>query len=386
MKVAIDVLNQSPDFATGLLSLYVQLARNLPDRSTDIKYLFASAWEDVEYYQSKSSKIRVCGAGWGNRHRLLRVFSEHFILGSALKKEAPDIVLHCGGGIAPIHFPQKAKLILAIWGMHHLDQGEITISQRLYRHILFQHSLNRADVVLVNSQYTKDILCKNYKNISAPIVKIYHGVDLTLFFPDAASSTSRKSLNKFGISDKFILFVGQIYPYKLLHILVEGYCKLVHKERIKHKLLVVGSFAKMHGSGSGYHNMIVKILTRHNLIDQVVFVENVTLADLRAFYSLADLYVQPSSSETFGRTVIEAMACGCPVLAAHAAATPEILGDAGWYYETKSSDDCASKMGELLMDTTAREFCTAKGIERAKMFSFEQEMTELISLFRSMKQ
>jgi glycosyltransferase involved in cell wall biosynthesis len=91
--------------------------------------------------------------------------------------------------------------------------------------------------------------------------------------------------------------------------------------------------------------------------------------------------VQPSINETFGRTVIEAMACGAPVLAARAGATPEILADAGAYYEGRDVEACAGRIGEILGDDNKRREMTQKGLARAQEFSYDIEVARLVELF-----
>jgi glycosyltransferase involved in cell wall biosynthesis len=79
--------------------------------------------------------------------------------------------------------------------------------------------------------------------------------------------------------------------------------------------------------------------------------------------------------------VIEAMACGAPVLAARAGATPEILAGAGRYYEAQDVEGCAREIAVILQDGELREQLRAQGLERAKAFSYEGELDHLIEIF-----
>ena len=377
MKVAVDVLFQSPNHSTGALSWFTQFARRAPARDPGTDYVFLTGNNDVAYYQEKNPAVRVEAAGWGNDRRLLRILSEHFLLAPALKRVGADILFHGSSGVAPLVMPRKTKLILAIWGMQHLAADDIRWEQRLYRRLLFRPGLRRADAILVNSAYSRNLLLAHYRDIRVPVEVVHHGVDFNLFHPcpDAAE------LAALGITGPYVLFVGQLYPYKLLHVLAEAFARTVAALKLPHRLVVVGNFTRTDSMGSQYRDRIAGLLAAQQLGDRLVTLDKVGIKGLRALYAGADLYVQPSSSETFGRTVIEAMACGTPVLAARAGATPEILGDAGRYYESLDVEACAAEIGAILGDADLRQSLRHKGLERARDFSYEGELDRLIAVF-----
>jgi glycosyltransferase involved in cell wall biosynthesis len=184
------------------------------------------------------------------------------------------------------------------------------------------------------------------------------------------------------VNGPYVLFVGQLYPYKLLHILAEAFARAAASRGLPHKLVVVGSFSRTDSMGEAYRGQILKTLADAGLSDRLVALEDVGIRDLRALYAGAELYVQSSAAETFGRTVIEAMACGAPVLAARAGATPEILADAGRYYEAQDAEGCAREISAILTDQELRGQLRAQGLKRAQDFSYEGELDHLIRIFR----
>ncbi len=377
MKVAVDVLFQSPNHSTGALSWFTQFARTVPARDPGTDYLYLAGRNDVAYYQDKNRNLAVEAAGWGNDRRVLRIFSEHFLLAPALKRLGADILFHGGSGVAPLVMPRRTKLILAIWGMQHLAAGDIRWEQRLYRRLMFRPGLRRADAILVNSAYSRDLLLSHYRDIRVPVEVVHHGVDFDLFHPGADAS----ALAGLGITGPYVLFVGQLYPYKLLHVLVEAFARAISVRKLPHRLVVVGSFTRTDSMGAAYRERVAGMLAGAGLADRLVTLDKVEIKGLRALYAGADLYVQPSSSETFGRTVIEAMACGTPILAARAGATPEILAEAGHYYEALDVAACAAKIGAILSDAELRQDLCRKGLERARSFSYEGELDRLIAIF-----
>lgn len=377
MKVALDVLFQSPRHSTGALGWFTQFARTAPQRDPATEYVYLAGRRDVAYYQEKNPRIEVESAGWGNDRRLLRIFSEHFLLAPALRRVGADILFHGSSGVAPLVMPRRTKLILAIWGMQHLAAGDIRWEQRIYRRLLFRPGLRRADAILVNSAYTRDLLLSHYRDIRAPVEVVHHGVDFKLFYPGAAEA----DLAPLGLSKPYILFVGQLYPYKLLHILAQAFASAASLHHLPHKLVVVGNFTRADTMGVAYRSHIREILAAAGLQDRLVSLDKVAVSELRALYAGADLYVQPSLSESFGRTVIEAMACGAPVLAARAGATPEILGDAGRYYEARDVSGCAGEIAAILTSPALQQCLSETGLTRARHFSYEAEVDRLIAIF-----
>jgi glycosyltransferase involved in cell wall biosynthesis len=381
MKVAIDVLSQSPGHSTGALSWFLQFAHAAPARDPANEYVLIAGRGDVDYYRGKNPGTRVAGAGWGNSRRILRILSEHLLLSPVLKRENADILFHGGSGVAPLRLPRELKLVLAIWGMQHVASSDIRWEQKLYRSLFFKPGLRRANVILVNSAYTRDLLLAHYDDIRAPIEVVHHGVDLGLFHPGRAAE-DRDRLARRGVTGPYVLFVGQIYPYKKLDVLADGYCRAMSHAGLQHQLVVVGSFGRLDSMGSSYRRQIEAMMAAAGFQDRLVLLEHVNVEELRALYASAALYVQPSASETFGRTVIEAMACGSPVVAARAAATPEILGDAGLYYETEDAQACAAQMLAVLQDDALRRDSVLKGLARAQQFSYDGEVGKLIAIFR----
>ena len=382
MKIAVDVLFQSPTHSTGALSWFTQFARLAPGRDPANTYVYVAGRDDVDYYRQKNPALQVEGAGWGNRRRILRILSEHFLLGPALKRLGADILFHGSSGVAPLVMPRRTKLVLAIWGMQHVAAADIRWEQRLYRRLLFRPGLARADAILVNSAYTRDLLLKHYGDaIRGPVEVVHHGVDFNLFRPGPLSAAEFAPLAARGVTQPYVLFVGQLYPYKLLHVLAEAFAKAVGPRGLPHKLVVVGSFSRTDSMGNAYRDQILRTLADAGLSDRLVAVEDVGIQDLRALYAGADLYVQSSAAETFGRTVIEAMACGAPVLAARAGATPEILADAGYYYEAHDVEGCAREIAAILGDEGLRGQLRAQGLKRAQDFSYEGELDHLIRIF-----
>lgn len=383
MRVGINVLAQSPRAFTGSLSQFLQMGDMLPGVDPGTHYALLAGRADMDFYRARTRVDDVFDAGISDRGTLLRIASEHVALGRACARHDVDVLFHGSSGSAPLFLPKRTKLVLGIWGAQSPSSIALPWSKRLYRRLLAGRGVEGADHLILNSDYTRQLLADRHP-LTVPWTIVHHGVDERLFHPSDDLDADRETVRALGLEAPYVLFVGQAYPYKLLHVMVESFARATAERRLPHRLAIVASFAKTHNpEGETYRERLLRILAAHGLRDRAVFLESVKVEALRALYAASDLYVQSSASETFGRTVIEAMACGAPVLAARSAATPEVLGDAGRYYEPQDVDDCASEMAVILEDERVRDDLRARGAERARRFSRDDEMRAIAKVFHT---
>jgi glycosyltransferase involved in cell wall biosynthesis len=118
--------------------------------------------------------------------------------------------------------------------------------------------------------------------------------------------------------------------------------------------------------------------------DRVLFPGWVNHADLPAVYALADLFAFPSLYEGFGIPLIEAMACGCPIVTAETCAPPEVTEGAAVLVDPLRVADIVRGMREALLDQDLRARLIARGLQRAADFSWEKCAAEVLALFDSL--
>ena len=218
---------------------------------------------------------------------------------------------------------------------------------------------------VVMSETAKEELSRVFNIDPARISVVYHGGADASFSPAARSR--EEVLHRYKITKPYILSVSSIFTFKNYHRLIQAYGIL--NERISNlpALLIVG--AVKHRT---YFHELQRLIEALGLERQIRFLGPVAHHDLPPLYANATLYVFPSLCETFGLTQIEAMACGVPVLASNTSVMPEISGDAAMYFDPYNPEDMAETMGRMLMDATLRAELRAKGLERARQFSWEK--------------
>ena len=153
--------------------------------------------------------------------------------------------------------------------------------------------------------------------------------------------------------------------------------------RCPYDLALIGRIDVWKTSKGTYVDTLRSLARAYGVEDRVKFIGFVPHEELFPYYRGAHLFVQPSLYETFGKTVIEAMACGTPVVGADIGATPEVMGGAGLLFEPLSSDDLCAKMERMLADQTLRARCAQQGLEHAQQFTFNKQASGLIEAFRA---
>lgn len=238
----------------------------------------------------------------------------------------------------------------------------------------FLKRLSRADHIVTVSHFVKNEIIEQLGFDESRISAIYNGVDHERFRPMERSELEA-TCDKFTLPEQFILFVGSIEPRKNLLGLLKAYNGLPDELKSAYPLILAGF--------KGWNNAeIMREIDRSKAhIRYLGYLEDTELVHL---YNLATLFVYPSLYEGFGIPVLEAMACGTPVLTSNVASLPEVCGDAAIFADPRDSAQICSKLQRLLQDETLREALVQKGIKQAAKFSWVQSASQHAALFKAL--
>ena len=189
-----------------------------------------------------------------------------------------------------------------------------------------------------------------------------------------ATKETAPTKTKYRLPDRYILFVGGFNPRKNLGNLLRAYSLV--KDTLPHDLVIVG-FKRWK------YSQDFKLIEELGLQDRVHKLDYVSDEDLVAIYNLADLFVFPSLYEGFGIPVLEAMACGCPVVSTKTGCTPEVAGDAAVLVNPYDYTEIANAIKKVLSDESVRTSLIKKGLERIHNFSWKKCAGETLQLFDS---
>ena len=181
--------------------------------------------------------------------------------------------------------------------------------------------------------------------------------------------------SSYGIETPFVLAVGTIEPRKNLLMLLRAFRGLLNRDPYCATLVIAGPRGWLADDVAALHAKL-------ELGDQVRFLGAVPAAELSALYSAAELFVMPSLYEGFGLPVVEAMACGAPVIVSNVSSLPEVAGDAGLCLAPDDVDAWAEAMRQVLNDPTLRAELRRKSLGQARKFSWERAAHETLAVYQ----
>lgn len=245
-----------------------------------------------------------------------------------------------------------------------------------YLNAAVPHALKRADLIFADAASTQRDLHEVYSIPLERIRVLYSGVDER--FRPQVPEESRARVRELTGGKPYLLSVSTIQPRKNYARLIDAFARLVGDARaqIADAVLVIA------GSKGWMYEEVFESVRRFDLAKRVIFPDFFSDADLPALYAGATLFVYPSLYEGFGLPVAEAMACGAPVVTSNASSLPEVAGDAALYFEPRDVNAMAQAMQRALNDEALRADLRAKGLEQAKMFSWEKAARELLASFK----
>lgn len=229
-----------------------------------------------------------------------------------------------------------------------------------------------ADGFIAVSNAVKADVVKHVGVDPAKVFPIHNGFDPGMFTPVRDAERLRAVREKYRLPEKFILWCGQIESRKNVSRLLRAFAAI--RNDVPHTLV-------MAGEQRWSTQAELEVLKELHLEERVYFPGWVEHGDLPAVYSAAELFSFPSLYEGFGIPLIEAMACGCPIVTANTCAPPEVLDGAGCLVDPLDVADIAAGMKKVLLDPALRAAMSAKGIERAKAFSWDQCARQVLAAF-----
>lgn len=234
-------------------------------------------------------------------------------------------------------------------------------------------SLRNASHVVTCSEFTKEDMIRHYRLSPKKISVIYYGKNekYKLIKDTAALQATRE---KYDLLKPYILYVGNIQPRKNLNRLLLAFKDLKDRERIPHNLVIVGNKAWLYSD-------VFKLIKDSNLTNEIIVTGYVPEEELPLLYNAAELFVYPSIFEGFGFPVLEAMACGVPVVTSNSSSLPEVAGDGALLINPLSVSDMAQAMHKILTDTNLREELKEKGLRQAERFTWNKTANDFLKIF-----
>lgn len=315
-----------------------------------------------------------CDRFRGIKSTLLR---SSFFLSAGLVLEQIDIFHGLDQAGIPFFF-KKGKCVVTFHDVIALVLPEtFPLKYRLVFQVGFSAIRRQADMVIVPSESAREDVVRYLKVDQGRIVIIPYGCE-ERFRPVGDPERFEAVRRKYGLPERYVLFVGVLQPRKNVATLLRAFSLLVVEKLGQDlKLVVAGE------SGWGLTE-IRKMVGSLGLQDRVVFAGSIEDEDLPDLYRGAHLFVYPSLYEGFGLPILEAMACGIPVITSNISSMPEVAGDAAVLVDPRDPEGLASAMASVLTDEALREKLGQKGIARARGFSWDAVARKTLEVYTSL--
>jgi glycosyltransferase involved in cell wall biosynthesis len=272
-------------------------------------------------------------------------------------------------------FNIRPRIIVTVHDLFLYNTYPFNRSSKIYLARFFnKSSLKKADAIIAVSQFTKQEILKRFDVDERKIHVVYNA-------PGNVGQDTGKGkeilAQKYGISNKYLLFVSTIEPRKNLLNFVKSYEILKGRHSIDESLVIVGK------KGWDYEKTL-EYIEKSPYAGSILFTGYVPPTDLGSFYCNASLFVYPSFMEGFGIPPLEAMKCGCPTLTSNTSSLPEVIGHADMMFDPYDVEEIAGKCLGILQDPKARNENIKKGLKNVQRFDWRKSAEKIISIYNSL--
>jgi glycosyltransferase involved in cell wall biosynthesis len=347
--------------------------------STDRKNDYILIFDNLEikdfvsnYLRHIKKKVKILIVPFG-----IISFGDVFRLPKILEKQKIDIYYLPYYMTSPFH-GRKYKVIITVFDLIHFFYPKLKMNfiRKIYHRIILGQKMvfRRADKIITISVNTSRDLIKTFKVPPRKIKMIYMGVSDSFRVIDGAK-TKKLMKEKFKVSQNYILYVGRNEPHKNIKALIIAYARLPENIQQNYDLVLVGK------EDEKYNQTIRLLIAKYGIESNVIFTGYVEESDLPYIYSGASVFVFPSFYEGFGLPILEAMACGVPVVCSNTSSLPEVGGDAALYSDPTDIHKMSENIRSLLEDSILREEMIRRGLRQVKNFTWFNAANNLSECF-----
>jgi glycosyltransferase involved in cell wall biosynthesis len=366
MRIAINtlLLKRKPH---GVGNYIKNLVYSLARLDTASEYLLLVSRENLCHFEALPGNFQIDLAP---SQPLQRILWEQTILPLKLLTKRIDLY-HGPAFVVP--FAKSCPRVVTIHdASFRLTPERHSHQRRFYYRAIVPTVMHASDGIITVSRSAKTDLLDVAAVPQDKVSVIPLGVD-PQFQPITAPHLLERIRCKYGLPRDFILFVGMIEPRKNLEALVDAY--LADSLSARFDLVLAGSL------GWGYSDLLRKV-TASGAADRIRLPGYVDAADLPALYSAASLFAYPSFYEGFGLPVLEAMACGTPVVTSSVSSLPEVAGTAALLADPHDCNALAGALCDILNSAKLHAELSRRGLDRAKSFTWARTAEKTLAVYR----
>jgi glycosyltransferase involved in cell wall biosynthesis len=377
MKIGIEAQRIFRTKKHGMDMVALELIRNLQLIDSENEYILFIKPDTDNKVIKESANFRIVKLNGG-----FYPLWEQIALPRAAKKEGVQI-LHCTSNTAPVF--TSVPLVVTLHDIIYMESSFLKILRgtgtayqkfgNLYRKIVVPAIINKSRKIITVSHFERNRIAKFFGiDNESRLTAVYNGVS-DHFKVVADKIELNRVKDKYHLPERFFFFLGNTDP----------------KKNTKGTLKAFSDFLKQTGSDLQLvmldydQSELAKLLIEigdPDLINRIVLTGYVVNTDLPAIYSQSTIFLYPSLRESFGIPMLEAMACGVPVITSDTSSMPEVAGDAALIVNPFSPEDISAAMIRILNDPDLRAGMISRGIIRAAKFSWRAMAQQVLGIYR----
>jgi glycosyltransferase involved in cell wall biosynthesis len=302
--------------------------------------------------------------------RVRRVAWDQTVLRRYVRSLRPD-VYHSPGNTLPVGLACKSVVTVHDLQVYHFPEN-FQRWRRWYLKTALPLTVRAADRVIAISEFTRRDILSTFRVPPEKVVTVMNGG----LADDELRTAARPAdvAARYRLPERFLLSVGSSFPHKNLLRMLEAYSGIASE--IPESLVILGEALVSRGP-------LLDFLESSGLRSsgRVLLLPFVPRADLLGVYGAATALVFPSLFEGFGIPAIEAMGCGCPVVASNATSLPEVIGNAGLLFDPLKIEEMGMAMRTVCLDGNLRRQLVERGTERARDFSWQRNAEQTLRVY-----
>ncbi|MEI6433738.1 MAG: glycosyltransferase family 1 protein [Bacteroidota bacterium] len=292
-------------------------------------------------------------------------------------------ILHCTSNTAPVK--TSIPLVVTLHDIIYMESGYLKILNgsgtpyqkfgNAYRRLIVPQVIKKSRKIITVSHFEKNRIGEFFGMKGDPrLTAVYNGVS-EYFKPVADKETLLRVRQKYHLPDRYFFFLGNTDPKKNTQGTLKAYSDFL-KQTGSDIHLVMLDYDKAE------LDKILAEIGDQSLINRIVLTGYVVNTDLPAIYSQCEVFLYPSLRESFGIPMLEAMACGVPVITSTTSSMPEVSGDAGYLIDPFKPAEITSAMLEITGNPELKTQLISKGLEQAQKFSWKAMAENVLEIYR----
>ncbi len=378
MRIGIEAQRLFRNHKHGMDRVALELIRNLQIIDTKNEYfIFVKPDQDnTAIKQTANFKIVEIPGGpyplW-----------EQFKLPRIAKLYNCDI-LHCTSNTAP--YSKKTPLITTLHDIIYMEgsiskllMSKASLYQKfgnLYRRIIVNKVVKNSKRLITVSNFEKENITNFFKLENKDIQTVHNGVNKTFKISIDANQISRVK-TKYKLPENYVLHIANKDPRKntkKVLIAFKEYLKITNSTQ---KLLMLGC-------KKDDLKIMLKEIGAMEIYDHIFLTGYVSDEDLPIIYQLSDLFLFPSLREGFGIPIIEAMACGTPVITSNTSSMPEVAGDAAYLINPNKTEEICQAILKIMSDNIFKKELIKRGLKRSKQFTWNNTALKVLKQYKEL--